>query len=102
MPPRRSLRRRPVGKGALSFSRLFILSVLHDLREPFAVDIRLDLHPDGEMIGQLEAEFLAGVVFVRKEFLDLRIADEEIDGAAQITESLLERRQVQDLIVAGV
>ncbi len=52
--------------------------------------------------GELIGEFFAGVVLVREQFLDEGAAAEEIEGAAVVGEALLERGQMQDLIVAGV
>lgn len=40
--------------------------VLHDLVEPFTIDVGFDLHPHWQMVRELKAEFLAGIVLIRE------------------------------------
>ena len=56
----------PEGPALVGWSAFALVRVLDDLVQALTVDVGFDLHPDGEMIGKLEAEFLACVVFGRE------------------------------------
>jgi hypothetical protein len=55
---------------------------LNDLVQPPSVDVRVELHPQGEVIGELEAEGLAGQILAGKQLFDVGVVDEEVQGAA--------------------
>ena len=80
----------------------FTPRILYNLIEPETVDISLDLDPDREVVGHLEGKFGPAVVLAGEEFVDARVVDKEIEGAAVVREIFRNCRHVQDLIVAGI
>src|SRR5262249_53920507 len=81
---------------------LAVPGVLEDLVQPLALDVGLDLHPDRQVVGELEAEFLAGQVLPGEQVLDAGVVDEEVEHPTRIAEARCQRRQVEDLVEARV
>lgn len=84
------------------FGELCLLTILHDLVKPLVVDVGVDLHPEGEVVRELEAEFLSGVALIRKQLLNVCVAPVKIEGTAFVGEPFLQGGQVQDLVEPGV
>jgi hypothetical protein len=51
----------------------------HNLIETKAVDVRLDLDPDREMIGHLICELGPGVILSRKKGFDAGVVDVKVE-----------------------
>src|SRR5215831_6943306 len=91
MGPRRGKRRRR-GHGVSSLGRL------DDLVELFALDVGVDLHPQRQVVGQLEGERV--LAQVREQVSGA--AGEEIQDPRLVGKALRVVRVLQDLVVALV
>lgn len=74
---------------------------LYNLVQPPPVDVGVELHPQGEVVGELEAEGLAGELLAGIQLFDVVVVDEEVQGAAGLGNAVVHGGQVQDLVVAS-